>query len=262
MTDAIRAWFETFVDAHTMGDATHDARLALKRKHCLLVMEEARALALDIGLEPRLTELATVAGLTHDVGRFPQYRRYGTFRDADSADHAVLGLQVLARQGALAAFERRDRRLVRGAIVAHNRRALPRALLRGDDQQALTLARIVRDADKLDIVRVMIEHFNAPGSKDPVVFMGLPDHPDKINEALVEAIEAGTIGSYAAMTSVNDFALLLLSWINDMAFARSRRLFFERGHVRSLFAVLPGTPRIAALKACYHERFAPGTPRT
>ena len=42
-----------------------------------------------------------------------------------------------------------------------------------------------------------------------------------------------------------------------MAFARTRRLFFERGYVRDLFALLPDQPRIAAVKALLHDRFAP-----
>ena len=257
MIDVIRAWFEAFVDAHAMGDPEHDGRLALKRRHSLLVMEEAQALALDLELDGHLAELATIAGLTHDVGRFPQYRRYGTFRDADSVNHAVLGLQAMTRHGALSGLTPVDRRLVRGAIVAHNRRTLPKAILRGRDAQALTLARIVRDADKLDIVRVMLEHFKAPGPKDPVVFLGLPEEPERFNPALIDAIEAGRLGDYYAMTSINDFALLLLSWINDLSFDRSRRLFFERGYVRALCDELPDFPRIRSFTTRYHERFAP-----
>jgi len=257
MIESIRAWFETFVAGYRMGNPSDDAHLELKRTHCLLVMAEAQGLASELALSPRMAELAVIAGLCHDVGRFPQYRRYRTFRDADSANHALLGTQALARHDGLAGLGDRDRRLVRLAVAVHNRRSIPRALLAGGDQEALVLARIVRDADKLDIVRVMLEYFATPTEKDSVVFLGLPDLPDQFTPSLLDDIEAGRIGSYAAMRSVNDFALLLLSWINDMTFARSRRLFFERGQVRALFAELPDLPRIAAFKTHYYERFAP-----
>jgi len=260
MIERVRAWFDAFVAGHRMGDPLDDARIGLKRGHCLLVMDEARAQAMELGLSPRLTDLAAIAGLVHDTGRFPQYQRYRTFRDADSANHALLGTAALARHGGLDGLTDRDRRLVRGSIAVHNRRTIPKALVSGGDQEALTLVRIVRDADKLDIARVMLEHFKTPNDKDDVVFLGLPDLPDRFNPSLIQDIEAGRIGDYHAMGSVNDFALLLLSWINDMAFARTRRLFFERGHVGGLFAVLPDLPPLAAFRARYYERYA-ATPR-
>ncbi|EHJ49614.1 metal-dependent phosphohydrolase HD sub domain protein [Solidesulfovibrio carbinoliphilus subsp. oakridgensis] len=259
MIDRLLAWFDDFVAGCAMAEPADAARLELKRRHCRLVMDEAREQALELNLSPRLVRLATVAGLVHDTGRFPQYQRYRTFRDADSANHAVLGAIALARHHGLAGLPDRDRRLVRLAVVAHNRRTIPRAVL-GGDPEALTLVRIVRDADKLDIARIMIEHFKAPSDKDDVVFLGLPDIPDRYNPDVLADIEAGRIGNYAAMGTTNDFALLLLSWINDMAFPRTRRLFFERGHVRELFDVLPGLPALRAFKDRYHDRFGPSAP--
>lgn len=257
MIDRLLDWFEDFVAGYGMETPTDAARLELKRRHCLLVMDEAREQALELGLSPRLVDLAAIAGLTHDTGRFPQYRRYRTFRDADSANHAVLGAIALARHGAFAGLPDRDRRLVCLAVVAHNRRTLPKTVAAGGDSEALTLVRIVRDADKLDIARIMIEHFKAPREKDDVVMLGLPDIPDRYNPAFLANIEAGRTGDYYAMGTINDFVLLLLSWINDMAFARTRRLFFERGHVRELFAALPDLPPLNAFKTRYHDRFDP-----
>ena len=251
-------WFEDFVRQGDMDDPRDATRLELKRRHCLLVMAEAREQARELGLSPRLTDLATVAGLVHDTGRFPQYRRWKTFRDAQSANHAVLGTIALRQGGGLDGLDARDRRLVRMAVVAHNRRALPRALLRGEDPEALALARIVRDADKIDIVRIMLEHFKAPGEKDDVVVLGLPDAPERYNPAIVADIRAGRIGDYGAMGTVNDFVLLLLSWVNDMSHARTVRLFFRRGHVRELFDQLPDTSAMRAFAAWYHDRYAPG----
>ena len=257
MIDAMRDWFERFVDAHRTGEPDHDAHLDLKRQHSLLVMEESDAQAAELDLSPRLRELAVITGLLHDTGRFPQYQRYHTFRDADSANHAVLGNIALARRHALREMLPAQRTLVRTAIICHNRRSIPAALTSNGHGDALTLARIVRDADKLDIVRVMLEHFRQPGEKDKVVFLGLPEIPDAYTPAILADIEAGRIGNYYAMASTNDFALLLLSWINDMYAPRTRREFFTRGLVAGLCDVLPATPEIEAFKTRYHDRFAP-----
>lgn len=254
---SVETWFAAFFAGHGVPTATDAVRMELKRLHCEKVRDEALALAGNLGLSQRLVTLAAVTGLCHDVGRFPQYQRYKTFNDRQSVNHAILGVQSLNRGGALTGLTPRDRSLVCTAIVVHNRHSLPPALASGGDQEALTLARILRDADKLDIVRVMLDHFNTPGAKDPVVFLDQPDLPDQYNPAMLEAVAAGRLGSYAAMTSVNDFALLLLSWINDMAFPWTRQQFFGRGHVQALFAQLPELPQLAIFKKRYFEQFAP-----
>ena len=43
--------------------------------------------------------MSWLTGLLHDVGRFEQLRRYGTFIDAQSIDHAEFGADRLFRQG-------------------------------------------------------------------------------------------------------------------------------------------------------------------
>ena len=253
----VEAWFAAFFASHAVPTATDAVRMELKRFHCEMVRDEARTLACHLELPQRQITLATVAGLCHDVGRFPQYQRYQTFNDPQSVNHAVLGVQSLNRHGALAGLSGRDRTLVRTAIMVHNRRSLQPALASGRDQEALTLACIIRDADKLDIVRVILDHFNTPGEKDAVVFLGQPDIPGQYNPAMLEAIDAGRIGSYADMTSVNDFALLILSWINDMVFPWTRQQFFGRGHAQALFAQLPELPQLATFKKRYFANYAP-----
>jgi HD superfamily phosphohydrolase YqeK len=254
--EAASAWFEAYYRSQA-DDAPEDAvHLELKRLHCRKVMDEAAALAESLDLSPRLGELAAVAGLCHDVGRFPQYRRYKTFSDPQSVNHARLGTATLARHGGLGELPRRDRTLVRTAIVVHNRRLLPAALLAGGDPEALTLARILRDADKLDIVRVMLDHFRAEGPKDDVVFLGQPD-TGRYTPVMIDDILAGKLGSYENMASATDFALLVLSWINDMAYPWTRHQFFARGHVQGLFDQLPDAPVLAALRTWYFERHAP-----
>ncbi|MHC1788373.1 HD domain-containing protein [Solidesulfovibrio sp.] len=260
MTEAIeatRAWFAVFFAVHAVETPRDAVCMELKRRHCEQVMAEARQLALALDLAPHLVSLATIAGLCHDVGRFPQYQQYKTFSDAQSVNHGLLGARALTRHGGLAGLAPRDRALVRLAVVVHNRRTLPPALTFGRDPAALVLARIVRDADKIDIVRIMLDHYTNPGDKDEVVFLGLPDRPEQFNPAIIADIEAGKIGNYTHMASINDFALLLLSWINDMAFPWTRQQFFARGHVRELFAQLPDLPQLAAFETRYCERFAP-----
>ena len=92
---------------------------------------------------------------------------------------------------------------------------------------------------------------------DAVVLTKNADIGDIITPLGAASTSKAAVVTIADMTTTNDFALLLLSWINDLSFPRSRRLFFERGLVRDLFAVLPDQPEITALSQRYQARFDP-----
>lgn len=70
-------------------------RIALKIAHTYRVADIAARIAGAEGLSAEDVDLAWLCGLVHDVGRFEQVRRWNTFRDADSASHALLGVGAL-----------------------------------------------------------------------------------------------------------------------------------------------------------------------
>ena len=61
----------------------------------------------------------------HDAGRFPQYRRWRTFRDSESDNHARLGLEVMREQQVLAHLSPDEQLLIEEAVRFHNLLALP-----------------------------------------------------------------------------------------------------------------------------------------
>lgn len=237
-------WFETFVAGFNTGEPVHDEHIGLKREHSLKVLAEAEVVAGGIGLPPELLRTCRLAALYHDAGRFPQYATYGTFKDRDSTDHALLGVRTLRRHGALAGEDAGTRALVLGAVAMHNRRVVPARLSTGLD----TVTRVVRDADKLDIVRIMLGHMGPEGKHSDVVLLSVSDDPERYTEAIVDQVRAGRIGDYALMRYENDFKLLMLSWVFDLNFRPARRAFLERGFAGSLFGLLPRTPELTALE--------------
>ena len=118
------------------------------------------------------------------------------------------------------------------------------------------VARTVRDADKLDILRVMDEHLSGPRPYCPTVVLGLPDTADKVSGKVLEDALQGRVASYADLRSVNDFRVLLGTWLDDMHFACSRRLFAESPHAERLLLGLPQEGPYAAVRACLLRRLA------
>lgn len=241
-------WFEAFVASFREGGPMDDRRIDLKKEHSLKVYQEAVRLTGTLDLSEDLASCIHLAALYHDVGRFPQYRRFKTFRDADSVNHAVLGVATIKASEALAGVDGKRRALICSAIMVHNRKALPGRFFSSDAGAPLAVAaKAVRDCDKLDILRVMLDHFES-GDEDDVITLGLAPDPDQASPDAVEAILEGRTLSFADMYFVNDMKLLLASWVFDLYYPASRKAFFERGHVERLFHGLPNTSAILSAK--------------
>jgi len=101
-------------------------------------------------------DMAWTMGMLHDIGRFEQIRRYNTFSDADSVDHAQLGADLLFKENLLAdfgEFEEAEKEILEVAIRNHSNYRIQLGL----PETLQNYCHILRDADKIDIFRVNYE---------------------------------------------------------------------------------------------------------
>jgi len=237
MTDADitrhEQWFAAYA-AGKIAEAGTDAEpLRLKCEHTRRVLAGAGEIVDAEYFPPDLARATLIAALYHDVGRFDQYLRYRTFNDRISCNHAILGIRIINQKGCLDGEEMRQ--TIGAAVALHNRFALPPAL--PDDLRRITL--VVRDADKLDILRLMDEELHGEGKSARAVVYGLPDNPARASNKIIAAALAGRPASYGDLQSVGDFRLLLSAWIFEMNFTASRQRFATDGHARRLLEGLP-----------------------
>lgn len=242
--DAHKAWFTNHAAAKTSQAALDPAPLELKLAHTLNVLANAASICAMENLPGPLAKSSLLAALYHDLSRFDQYLQYGTFKDRDSRNHGAWSVKLLKHHHRLAALPPDMSQAVLIAVGMHNRMAVPDAVT-GPERIA---CQVVRDADKLDILRVMAEHL-AKKPYNPTVILGLPDDPDLASSAVITAALAGQSGSYADLRSLNDFRLLLGTWLFDMNFDSSRKLFKARGHAQAIVAELPKTGVYAKARA-------------
>lgn len=128
-----------------------DSKIALKVKHTMRVLQLSRHLAKVLNVDADTKLLVEYTALYHDLGRFEQVARYHTFLDAKSLDHAALSVKLLQENPQfLAGIDPQDAIRIMDAIAAHSLLKLPEM----EDEKTLLLAKILRDADKLDIFRV------------------------------------------------------------------------------------------------------------
>ncbi len=236
-------WFHDFTAGFRQGSDFDVGNVDIKINHSLRVLELARKLTAALPLPVELRELAHLAALFHDVGRFPQYARYQTFHDQKSVNHGLQGVITLKQHQVLAALPAAAQKLVLAAVGLHNRRALPAGLA----PLARYLTWIVRDADKLDIFAVMLAHFHPEAPPNKVVNLGLNLDPEKYTPAILAAVQQRQMVNYHDMVWVNDFKLLLASWLYDLNFAPSKEIVRERRYLDQLCTFLPPTEEFRQL---------------
>ncbi len=81
-----------------------DEKIKLKIDHTYRVAGLCQSIAKSLGLSEADVDIAWLLGMLHDIGRFEQIRRFGTFSDADSVDHAEFGADLLFKEGLIRKF--------------------------------------------------------------------------------------------------------------------------------------------------------------
>ncbi len=235
--------FESFAGSF-QDDQGDGFAYTLKIAHTKRVLGIAETICAEEGLADEPTLAARLAALMHDVGRFPQYRQYRTFRDADSANHAALSVTHVLREKLLEDVPAHIRRLVLGAVYLHNKRDLPQL----SSPALRAVAQVVRDSDKLDIYSVMIAHFSQKNPKHPEVALNVLDEPAKYTGPVLDALLNREHGDYRTIVYINDFKLMTIGWLYDLNFRASCRLLKEQGYLDTLFATLPEDGKVALFR--------------
>lgn len=240
-----KAWFDKFVAGFYSDDEYINANIRLKEEHSGRVCAEMLYLADELRLEGNQRLLAETIALFHDVGRFPQFAKYRTYKDPCSVNHSILGVEVLQKENVLAQLPDDERQTIETAIRYHGEKELPNNLA-GD---TLLLSKMIRDADKLDIFNVVIKAY-IQQRDDPDNFkreIGMPDEP-RITPEVLDAILAGRRIDYKMLRTWNDMKLCILGWVYDVNFTATLSRLKERRYLETIFEFLPDTPDIRKVR--------------
>jgi hypothetical protein len=232
-------WFKTYTHSFLTGHATSDSALRLKIDHTARVQANICVLGRSINLSPGHLHLAETIGLLHDIGRFEQYRRYRTFNDRRSINHAKLGIDVIKAHRLIVDLELDEQQVIIDAVRAHNHPSLPAV----KPPAALRFMRLIRDADKLDIWKVFADYYRNREMPDAAIVQHLSDRPFW-SPAIVESIVQQRVARFQDMKSVNDFKLLQLSWVFDLNFPLSLDLARQRADLATIAESLPDEPAL------------------
>ncbi len=252
---AIRRHFHEYADGYIAraGDMRH--MMELKRTHCAFVARNCCELAVSSGWNPSDLRAAEALGFLHDVGRFPQLEEYGTFRDDRSIDHGERGWRAIRESGLLDGIDPGLRAALLDGVRYHNARALPENL----PPEHYRWLRLIRDADRLDIYRVVLDTFDndrVEEHPDIVLNLSIDGAP---SARVLETIRRREQPAYPDLRTVSDFILMLLSWSYQMNFPAARATMLERGIFDRLAGHLPArNPETDALLSDLRKELVAG----
>ena len=238
-------WFREYVSSFYGKDDLINRNIKIKEDHTLRVVQNIKELIRSIDADKEIYELSILIALFHDIGRFEQFSSYGTFNDRDSEDHARLGVRVLRDQNVLSPLSDRKINLVLNAILFHNKKDL---YSESDDPEMILLSKLIRDADKLDILKVLTGNYLKPEKLvNPALSLDLPEKKDFSKYAVKNFFKNKPLDN-KKIENRQDFKLLLISWIYDLNFDQTLKIIMEKKYIESLFSVLPQNDLLEKIK--------------
>lgn len=143
-----------FIEYTSQYDIQNE-NISRKIGHSIRVMNISKEIATKIGLKQEEIEIATLIGLLHDIARFEQYTQFQTFNDLNSFDHGDYGVKILDKD--IRKYIENDKydEIIKKAVKNHNKFEIEEGLT----EKKLIFAKLIRDADKIDIIYEAVEMF-------------------------------------------------------------------------------------------------------
>lgn len=218
---------------HTFADYvenynSRDEKVRLKIEHTYRVSKLCESIANSLKLSGKDVDLAWLLGILHDVGRFEQLKNYGTFIDAQSIDHAMYGAEILFKQGKIRDYieDNAEDELIKTAVAYHSAYRLPEGL----DERTKLFCQILRDGDKIDILKVNVEFpleeiYNVTTEELRTC---------RVSEPVMEAFREGHAVLRSLKKTPADNVVGHISLIYELVYPKSLELVREQGYINQL----------------------------
>ncbi len=215
--------FREYISKFYGSDEYLNKNFRVKEEHSLRVHNNMTALAIDLKLSENETKICECIAIYHDIGRFEQFSRFKTFNDKLTRDHAEWGIEILLKENLIPFLTDKERERVIKPILYHNKKEL----FKSDIDPAIILyTKMIRDADKLDILKILSSYLAGQTGSNPALLLDLPDSENFTNRIYEFFINEKKLDSKQLKNKL-DFILLLCSWTFDIYFN------FTRGKILS-----------------------------
>lgn len=221
-----KAKFKEYVNSFDMSNE----KISNKYFHSLRVMEIANHLALSLNFNEEEIYISNLIGLLHDIGRFEQARDYDTFVDAISIDHGDLGYEIL-KSGLVNEFtdDERIKKIILISTKNHNKLKIENGLT----EEEIKFCKLIRDADKLDILKTQCL---------------VNDEIRPLKKVLLDDLYNDKICKNTDCENQTDKIVKLISWIADFNYPYSYQYLKEHNIMEEKIKLLGNVEGINELR--------------
>jgi len=209
----------------------------LKQLHSLRVSSEILRIGRYMGLNDEDLTLARIIGILHDIGRFEQFSKYGTFIDEDSENHSETGVRVIHELGLLRGLPRKIRDIVYFSILNHNTYQIDNH----SPADIIFFSKMIRDADKIDILKQSAETNRLP------LIDKIPEIYSISNEIYDSFLNKKHVMTKDAKNQYDHY-LLRVSWIFDLNYLPTFLIIQKRGYLPKLLNRIPMSERLLKIQ--------------
>ena len=199
-----------------------DPNIMNKFHHSFRVMEYSFEIAKSLNLNENDIEIAEVIGLLHDISRFKQWTIYKTYNDNLSFDHGDESVNILKENNFIDEFniDKKYHDIIYKALKNHNKYQIEDEL----NDRELMFAKIVRDADKIDIIKEQ-------GNKLDEVY-------DEIGDSLVKDFYSKKQANNLYVKNERDHIIRMISFVYDFNFKYTFDLILKEKIIENKFNLL------------------------
>ncbi len=231
----ISTWYNAYVSEFSSEDSEIQINIDLIKEHASRVLENVQELGASINLDESNSLLLKTCAFLHDIGRFEQLVKNGSYADNDESNHIQIGLDVIEEHEILDVLNENEKQLIIDCVKLHDISVLPKI----EDEQSLALIHLLRDADRIDVLRVVSEYYTHkkiyPNRHLDMELIDKPGFSKKISKAILDE----KIAKCDDVENVNDLKLSQMSWIFDLNHKRSFKMISEKGYIKAIFETLP-----------------------
>lgn len=235
---ACRMAFEEYIKTLAVEYPDNHHKFQDIRAHSLQVVSNSILLANAVLPAEEDKRLAVIIALFHDIGKTSMIAK-NLEASVILRDHATVSSKIIQQMDFFASLSADIQSVILKSVEGHSKLKLPKL----DTEQQTLFARLLRDADKLDIYDSAWRFFKEKNGIAPLMTAELTNSTE-ISEKVLKSIQSGKTALVEDLKSMNDYKLLLISMAFDINFKYTFRIMSEKQYIQKFYEILPKRDQI------------------
>jgi putative nucleotidyltransferase with HDIG domain len=229
-----RLEFKEYFKSLTFNSPENQHKADEVRTHSLRVVDNALMLAKFVLQTEEDKYIAELVALFHDIGKATLIIQGNDSPTNIIRDHAAFSAKLIQEMKFYAELPVDVQIILIRSVENHSKLKLPKL----ENEQVTLFARLLRDADKLDILDSAYHYFKEKYGVRPLMSYDLINNSE-ISDKIIKTVLSGKTASIEDMKTMNDYKLLLMSMSFDINFKYTFRIMSERQYVQKIYETLP-----------------------